>query len=365
MPGSYDAPMTHPDPIYLNACGRSLAAPETLRVMADYLACEAQEGELQAEARYQEALGAVRGDAAGVLGAGDVGFGNTTSQIWARIAGALPKTRGRILISDYEWGFNLRFWQQMVQGTDLRLEVVPSFPGGVFDLSAWQARMDGDVVAVSVPLVTSLCGIAFPVAQIAGLERPEGALLLVDAAQGIGRMDLAEPLAGCDVAVATARKWVRGPRQTAVFRISSKAQRVLGLPVADIEAADVNGALRLGLGCALRPLVQGGAEAVRAQVQRLDQRLREGLTEAGHTLLTVGDRAPGTLCLSVPQDQRDRVTARLEGAGIIGKWLNPAVEEPLAPYPPERALLRLSPHVYNSMDDIDRALAALGRAEYS
>lgn len=367
--------MTQPDPIYLNACSRSLPAPDTVRVMADYLAQEASSGELAATAAHQADLHAARAQAAAVLGgrAEETGFGSSTSAVWGQLVANLPKGRdglgqnglgrGRILISDYEWGYNVRLLQRLVQGTGLTLQVVSSYPDGQFDLDAWQAQVAEDVVAVSLPLVTSLCGIVFPVQQILALDWPAQALLLVDAAQGLGRVDLARPLARADVVVATTRKWARGPRQTAVFRVSAKAQAALGLGLAEIEPPDVNTALRLGVGHALGDLAAAGPGPAMARIRQLDQHAQAGLAAAGHRVLTIGERAPGTLCVPIPQDRRADVTQRLDQAGIIAKWLTPKVEEPLAPYPPGQALLRLSPHVYNTAAQIDRALSALGPAD--
>lgn len=354
-----------PGPIYLNACGKSLSAPQTQQVMADYLTCAAQTGELQADQIYQPALHAARSTAATLLGATpeQTGFGSSTSQLWSRIVSQLSTTRGRILISDFEWGDNVRFLQRLVDGTELTLEVLPTFTNGQVDLAAWQARIDDDVVALCLPLVTSLCGIVFPVADIMALDRPDRALTIIDAAQGLGRMDLTAPLSGCDVIVATTRKWARGPRQTAVFSISDTAQQALGLSVPTIEAPGMNTALQLGIGHALGELTSQGPEQIADQVRTLDHQLRSGLTKAGHSVISMGSQAPGTICLSLGETQRANMSARLGAAGITGKWLTPAAEEPLAPYPPGRALLRLAPHVYTTPDQIDRALQAIGPAD--
>ncbi|MEX0283950.1 MAG: aminotransferase class V-fold PLP-dependent enzyme [Paracoccaceae bacterium] len=348
------------DVIYLNACGHGLPGARTLTRVADYMMREAEVGAERAEAEHRLELDQVRVDAARLFGTpvAKTGFGHTTSQLWLRLVTQLPWSGGRILISDFEWGDNVRFLQLMAAQTGARVEVVPTFVDGVFDPDIWQSRIDEDVIAICLPTVTSIAGLRFPVEAVLDLGLPDRCLTIVDTAQGVGRLDLSGILPRCDVAVATMRKWMRGPRQSAVFSLSDRAQDVLGLTVAQVEGSDSNFGLRAGLGVALAEYLDGAAER-QAKLQTLQDHLRAGLETLGLEPFQQGDHVVGTTCLALPMERKEVLAGRLTDAGIVVKWPSPHQDEPLAPFDHTQAHLRIAPHEYNSVDDIDRMLAVL------
>ncbi|MEM7643746.1 MAG: aminotransferase class V-fold PLP-dependent enzyme [Pseudomonadota bacterium] len=341
-------------PLYLNACSHGLPSSATLQRMADHLAREIAVGPIQARTEARDEIAKARADVARVLNAkAGTGIGTGTAQLWSRIVGQTLRPKGRVLISAYEWGDHVRFLRAAATRIGCGLDVVPA--GEAADPAAWAARLDGDVVAICVPQITSIEGRAFPVGALAALPRPDDALLVVDAAQGVGRV-AGTGLAGADAVVATTRKWLRAPRQTAIFALSARAERGLGLSVADLEGTDGNAALRLGQGVALAEALALGLDAIQAGIGVLDRRLRDGLRH----LDVLPAHTVGTVTLRVPRDRRDRVDGRLRKAGIVAKWSDPAREEPLSPGFGTDGVLRLSPHLYNGPEEIDAVLAALG-----
>lgn len=247
----------------------------------------------------------------------------------------------------------------------LTLDVIPTCQAS--DPAAWAARIDSDLAAILLPHVTSAQGLIYPVAQIGALPRPDDALLIVDAAQSVGRVPATVPDLNCDVLVATARKWLRGPRATAMMALSPRATAILGR-AASLEPMDVNVALRLGLGAALDQALAAGIPAIAAGLDRICAVFRDRLAQDAqlNAWLQAGlpgtAAAPGHLTLSVPTDRRAGLDARLAAAGIVLKWADPAHEEPLAQDPQgdtPRALLRITPHHYNTAAQAQSLAAAL------
>ncbi len=351
-------------PIYLNACSHGLPSKRTLGRMADYLHQELDVGAMRASRSHEAEVQAVRRLAAGVLNAevARTGFGSSTTQLWTRVFGRLPARKGRILVSACEWGAYVGILQRLCDQSDLVMEVVPLDDGEAFDPAAWAGRMDEDVVAICLPLVTSVFGSVFPVEEILGVDRPERALTVVDAAQGVGRMALSGHLSACDVVVATTRKWLRGPRQTAVFSLSEGAEALLGLSVSEVEVMDCNVALRLGLGAALEAYQQAGPARVMADIQTLEAQITDGLREAGYDVLASEAKAVGTICALIPTQDAARIDGRLSAAGVVVKWPDQSRDEPLASGAESRAVLRISPHVYNTQEEVAQFLDVMRAA---
>lgn len=346
--------------IYLNAAGHGLPDGATCRTMIAHLELEAQIGAERAMAQQAEALRAVRAAVGRLLGAetGRVGFCPATTPLWLRVADRLSRPGARVVLSALEWGAHLRHMQDLAPRLGLRLDIIPAAES--FDPAVWAARLKEDTAFLAVPMVTSIAGQALPLAQVAALPRPESCLLLVDGAQGFGRLPVPGMAQGCDIVVGTARKWLRAPRQTGVFSLSERAEAVLGLNVQDFEGSIPNVALRLGLGQALAAW-QDNETAIMRHLDRLDAQLRGGLQARRPDLALCPPGAAGTVTALIPDPDRAATQAALERAGIVAKWADPPLEEPGAGFAPGWTPLRVSPHVYSSAEDIAAFLETMAR----
>ncbi|MFT4014145.1 MAG: aminotransferase class V-fold PLP-dependent enzyme [Paracoccus sp. (in: a-proteobacteria)] len=350
---------------YLNAGGHGLPSQAQRARLLAHARLEAEAGVLAAIDAAQPELAELRGKAARLLGTAPrrVGLGHTTTQFWLAALTRMPLGGRRVLLSPHEWGTHVRFLRQVAPDRGLRLDVIPE--SEALDPAAWAARIGPDLGAILLPHVTSARGLVYPVARIAALPRPEQALVLVDAAQALGRVQVGLDELGADVVVSTGRKWLRGPRATAILALSDRAETVLGLEARALEPLDANLALRLGLNVALDEVLALGVPAHAAALARIALRFRAAL--AAHDRLAEwldtgqgGEIAPGHVVLSVPLAEKPGIEARLQAAGILVKWPTPSVEEPLsqAARAQDRALLRITPHLYN--DDAEaEALAAV------
>src|SRR5205085_5977256 len=79
---------------------------------------------------------------------------------------------------------------------------------GLLDLAGLEATLDERVAIVAVMLVNNEIGVIQPVAEVAQLAHSVGALMLCDAVQGLGRVDIP---AGPDLVAISAHK-VHGPK---------------------------------------------------------------------------------------------------------------------------------------------------------
>jgi cysteine desulfurase len=92
------------------------------------------------------------------------------------------------------------------QGYDLTL--LPVGADGLLDLADLEAALDERVAMVAVMLVNNEIGTIQPIAEVARLAHGAGALMLCDAVQGLGRVDIPE---GPDLIAVSAHK-IHGPK---------------------------------------------------------------------------------------------------------------------------------------------------------
>ncbi len=85
---------------------------------------------------------------------------------------------------------------------------LPVQPDGLVDLDAVKAALDDTVAIVAVMLVNNEIGVIQPVGEIARLAHDVGALMLCDAVQGLGRVEIPE---GPDLVAVSAHK-IHGPK---------------------------------------------------------------------------------------------------------------------------------------------------------
>ncbi|MFV2002147.1 MAG: aminotransferase class V-fold PLP-dependent enzyme [Paracoccaceae bacterium] len=349
-------------PPHFNAASHGTPAPAVYDVMSQYLRDEAAMGPENAAAHWLETLGKCRESAAGLL-AGEVaqiGFQATTGTAWHAVMSKIDLCNRRVLVSAHEWGDYYRLMQRY---RGVTVEVLPGIDFEAPDLSGWAARIDEDVAAICVPLVTSAAGFRYPVAEIAALARPQGCKLIVDAAQALGQIEVDVGAMGCDAVVATCRKWLRGPRQSALVWVNA-GWKIDGRAVrgGDFEPALRNPAITLGLGAAIRHLQAQGLAATQAAILQRAGRLRDWAAARSVPVLGGAAARSGIVSLVFAADLAGAVGAALHEHGIIAKMPEVADTEPLArDLAPGHVILRLSPHVYTSEADIDLVTQVLDR----
>lgn len=336
---------------YLNAAGHGLPDRAVLDRMIRHLERETEIGAEAAAAEAATDLAATRDRAARLLGAPleETGLASTTVATWLAIVARLDLAGKRVLVAPHEWGDNLRLLEGLARQSGAVIERLPMIDFADPDLGPWAARIDEDVAAICAPMVTSVTGHSYPVAAIGALPRPATTRFLVDAAQAVGQVPVQVGELGCDALVATTRKWVRGPRQTAVFWMSPS----LGEP-SPVEPMDANLALRLGQGEALRLVLEAPGETYGARLAPLTAQARARAQAGGLRCLSHESACTGAVTLALPRSLQAPLTEALGKANIMAKWPMPWHEEPDSELAAsDFAILRISPHVYNTADEID------------
>nr|WP_246883899.1 aminotransferase class V-fold PLP-dependent enzyme [Pseudomonas koreensis] len=295
--------------IHFNHAGASLPSQATLDAVIEQLQREALGGPMEsADNRVQERA---RNAAAALLNAQpeDIAFASSGSAAWSQAFNALgPWQPGeRILVGRHEWAGNLACMAEAVKA-GARLEVIPCDAHGAVDPQALAQMIDGQVRLIALTWLPANGGLINPAAQIGNVARRHGIPYFVDAGQALGQLPCDVQALQCDVLKGAGRKFLRGPRGTALMYIRPQflqrllpVQRdVLSAPwdgkrftlrddARRFETSEVSLALLAGLTNALEEHNRLGAIAIRQRIEQLSSELRQRLKAIpGLTLRDLG-----------------------------------------------------------------------------
>ena len=228
---------------------------------------------------------------------------------------ALPADKRHVVVSAIEHPAVLEpAWHLQRQGW--KLSIAPVSPEGVLDLPALQALLAmGNVGLVSVMYANNELGSIQPIAQVAQLSREYGAILHVDAAQAMGKIELDVTSLGIDLLSLAGHK-MYAPKGIGVLYIRTgiAVQNILygASQEAGLRPGTENVAYIVGMGVAAGLVTNN--EPTRQKMACLRDRLQT-LLSAGIPGLQVNGsvryRLPNTLHVSLPHGSGHAMVARL------------------------------------------------------
>ena len=314
-------------PIYVNAAGHGAPSRAVHERIARHALLEAEIGAPAALADAAAELDAVRAKTARLVGAApeEIAFASNTTAAWAALIDVLDLRDRRVLLAPHEWGPFVRRLGPIAEAAGARLETLPEIDLAAPDLSSWAARIDADVAAICIPAVTSVTGVRYPIDAIGALPRPAETRLLIDAAQAIGQTPIDVTQLNCDALYGTMRKWLCGPRQTAMLWVGprwshSASPGARPLRAADVDMGDRNAGVWLGLGVALGRALEPGVAAIAEALAERSTDLRTRLAERGFRSVTAAGAETAIVTVEIPREAKPDVAARLDAIGCVAKW---------------------------------------------
>ena len=220
---------------------------------------------------------------------------------------------------------------------------------------------------VHLTAVASHRGVVQPLRQMGQLCWELGLPLVVDAAQALGQVDCA---VGVDAVYASSRKWMAGPRGVGVLAVRPTLMQRLqprlpppewisSLSVAQrLELGEANVAARVGFSVALGEHIASGPAAVRACLAEVGHISRTVLADLHGWRVVEAVDEPSAITTLVPLDGADPRKVR---AWLIAErrivTTSAGIER--APLELTTPVLRISPHVDTTADDLTTFAAAL------
>lgn len=309
---------------------------------------------------------------AALLGArpSEIALTTSTSQGLLTVAEGLRLDPGdQIVIVEDDFPANQIPWlRQRRRGAEV--VVVPRTDGRV-TVDAVMARVGERTRLVAVPWVLYDNGFRLDVVALGAALAEHPALYCVDAIQGLGAFPLDVQAARIDFLAADSHKWMLGLEGIGIFYCRAGCTHLLDSPFTSwwslaepfapfredsplhqdarrFEYATLPTVGAFGLDAALGLLLAGDADQRAERILQLTDRLAEGLVARGWSLHTPMDRPEersGILSASHPSLGADEVVAHL-------------TERKLS-VAPRGAGVRFSPHAWNVMEEVERALEAL------
>ena len=356
--------------LHLDAAAAGRCSAEALLAAADHAVLEAQAGCYVAEAQAATVLAAGRSALADLLGVppAALAFVESASVALATLLRAWPLREGdAVAVTASEWGPNLAAFADH----GLVITELGTHPAGELDLDQLERVLTARPPAfVHLTQVASHRPLVQPVSQAAALCRAAGVPLWVDAAQALGHVDTAT---GADVLYATSRKWITGPRGVGMLAVAEPWWDRLRIrtPALDrstfpsdqpvfqlLESREANIAGRIGLCVAVRQHFEAGPARVRQRLAEVGQMTLEVLADLPGWELAAAIDAPSAITALRPTAGQDVAMVRRRLLGEH-KILTTCATAFRAPREMTEPLLRISPHVDCTRDDLYRLRAAL------
>ncbi len=349
---------------HLDSAACSRQSSRVLEAVAHHARHEAELGGYVAEATAEELLQQGRSVLGGLVGmaAADVVFVESAqAALAALLAGWRLPPGARVACLPGEYAPNAA----QLRAAGLTVEPLPVDGLGRADLDGVARLLAADPPrVVHLTHVASHRGVVQPAAEVAALCREAGVPLVLDAAQSLGHVDTD---LGADVVYSTSRKWLAGPRGVGLLcvrpAVAAELTPLLSPPddvppLRAFESGEAHVAGRVGLVLAVGEHLAAGPVRVRERLASLGRAARDVLDgAAGWRVVEPPDEPTATTTLR-PPDGVDVVTTRarlLTEQGIVTTAIGPQ----RAPGEMTGPVLRVSPHLDATADDLEALAAAL------
>jgi isopenicillin-N epimerase len=300
----------------------------------------------------------------------EIAFTRNTSESNCTIVNGLDlKSGDEILAADHNHQSNLISWQIRAKRQGLvvkALETPAPAPSRDALISMFEKSITPKTRVIALTHVTNVTGLRFPAKEIAEIGRRRGVWVHLDGAQSFGAMDVDLKEIGCDSYSASTHKWLMGPLEAGILYVRAERMGEVWPQIVTAGWSDrVTDARRLevygqqddpriaGLDAALDFTNLIGIKNIEARVRTLATYFKEQAKEIrGVTLKTnlEADLSHGVIKLSTGEAnvkkhydtlwERNRLAIASTATGA-------------------QHGLRFSAHVYNTREDVDRAIKAL------
>ena len=316
---------------------------------------------------------ALRRSVGALLGvpAATLAFTRNTTEAMSWIAGGLDLAPGdEILMTTHEHVGGMCPWQAVARRrslvlTQIPLPVPPAGSGAIVD--AWRRAIGPRTRVMMISHVLFTNGLIQPVKELCALARERGIITAIDGAHppGMLRFDLAD--LGCDFYASSPHKWLLAPKGSGLLYVSEAWVDRLwptivsgGWDALQDKAVrfdrkgTINESLLAGFQAAVDFHTMIGPERVERRIRWLGDRLYDGLSRfPGVQLKSASDptlRAP-MISFTIPGTTADDLIRAL--------WERGAVRvRHVAEY--DYHWVRMSTHVYNTPEEVDRVVALVG-----
>jgi selenocysteine lyase/cysteine desulfurase len=371
--------------VHLNNAGAALVPRPVREAMSAHLDLEDEIGGYEAAESQSASIRACYEAVAALLNAraDNIAMLQNSTVAFAQALSAYDLSPGDVVLttrSDY--ASNQIMYLSLARRRKVEIVRAPDAPeGGVDPGEIRQLIKRRRPALVALTWVPTNSGLVQPAEAVGVICREAGVPYLVDGCQAVGQIPVNVHRLHCDFLAATARKFLRGPRGLGFLYVSDRVLQkgahpllidmhgatwtdadtfVLTPDARRFETWEFAHALVLGLGAAARYALEVGIETARDRSRDLAAYTRDRLATVPR--VRVLDRGP-ELCAIVTAalegHHAKEVKLALRAVGI--NTSSPEREDAVIDMDEKGAssALRISPHYYNTREEIDLAVEAL------
>jgi selenocysteine lyase/cysteine desulfurase len=314
----------------------------------------------------------VRSKLAAMLGAGadEIAITRNTSEGSNIIVEGLDLARGdEVVITDHNHPSNNDAWKVRARRLGLEIKSIPvRIPARSKDdlITAFDRAISPRTKVVAFTHVTSTTGIQYPAREITELAHHKNAWVHLDGAQSFGALKVNLHEIGCDSYSGSAHKWIMGPLEAGVLFVrSDRIERIWPSIVTAGWSDTLKGARKLeNMGQRDDPRVVAfeaavdfynliGPERVESRMKQLNTQLKQKLAAIPNVRLKTNmepELSAGVVKFQLTNRPTKESYDRIWEQHRIALAITPAGDA---------EGLRFSPHIYNSSEDIRRAVEAV------
>ena len=373
------------DLVHLNNAGAALVPRPVRDAILGHLALEEKLGGYEAADAQVGPIRQVYADVARLLGANarNVALVQNSTVAFAQAISAFDLGSGDVIVtSRSDYASNQIMYLSLARRRGVEIVRAPDAPEGGVDPDAVRKLVGRRRPAlVALTWVPTNSGLVQPVEAVGRICREAGVPYLVDGCQAVGQMPLDVGRLHCDYLAATARKFLRGPRGLGFLYASDRMLKAGAHPLlvdmhgatwtdADtfeltpdarrFETWEFAHALVLGLGAAARYALEVGLDTARDRARELAEYARSRLAAVpGVRVLDRGPELCAIVTVAVGGRNTTDIKLELRSQGI--NTSSPQREDAVIDMDEKRteSALRISPHYYNTSEEIDTAVETL------
>jgi len=299
----------------------------------------------------------------------EIAFVKNTSEGLSFVAAGFPWKEGDNLVtSNVEYPSNIYPWMRL-RTRNVELRMVAAREGRVRKEDLF-AACDGKTRMIALSSVEFANGYRNDLSAIGEYCQRHGIFFCVDGIQSIGVLPMDAKAFGIDALSADGHKWLLSPEGIGAFYISREVMEVvepvilgwhsvknrfdfenydfrLSPDARRFEPGSMNTVGMAAFSASLELLLSVGIDRIWERVRRLTERIFEKARECGFELVSS----------DLPEERSGIVTFRVPGVDNGALWK--AMMERKAVCSHRAGGIRLSPHFYNTPEEVDKIFEAL------
>ena len=305
--------------------------------------------------------------------AGEVIISRNTSESNNIIVNGLDLGKGdEVLLWEQNHPTNLQAWQERGKRMGFGVKVI-SLPEQAVSaqelIAPFEAAITKKTRLLAFSHISNVSGIRLPAAEIISLARNRGIMTLLDGAQSFGCMDMNLREIGCDFYTGSAHKWLMGPKETGILYVRSEMIERLwpNMVAVGYEGKDKGDIRRLST------FGQRHEAALAGLISILDfhQKIGKGAVEArmmelaNALRLSISAQVPSVEWVSPADDKLSAGVLICRIPGKDGRAMFGSLYKDYRIACAPTGGLRFSPHIYNTLEEVEKvgeALALISRS---